>query len=389
MKKIFLNVFFILIILLLPVAFADVYTPTLTNVYFYEDGVPVSGEVEYTVNCYGYYDYWYDEPVEEVDDTPQEIELVYSYSATCPEFGCNIYESYYLNYTILNYCDLEGTYNGESFKIEDFSDSPVPECSYKPQYSMSNGDKYYVTTPEYEACTENPPNDDIFACDELMEEVPLSDLIVGEDGYPIEDFCEFHFDIVKGMILNSSEFSDVEADHANYEAISFVKEQGIVSGYKDGTYKPDNEINRAEFTKIIMGATHTEEEIDSCEPEKKFPDVDYEEWFGPYICVAYNDGVISGYPNGTFKPNNTINFVEAAKIIVNAFAYEYEESEVWYEPFVKVLQDKAAIPVTIENLEQNITRGEMAEMIYRLLAGIEDKDAAELLNTGTIKLYAK
>ncbi len=388
MKRFFLNLFLILTFLLLPVAFADVYTPTLTNVYFYEDGEPVTGEVEYTVNCYGqeYYPQNDEEPLAEGTYTP---ELVYSYSATCPEFGCNVYEDYYLNYRILDYCDLEGTYNGEDFKIENFGNDPVPECSYKPQYSMSTGEKYYVSTPEYEACLENPPEDDIFACDELMEEVPLSDLIVGEDGYPIEAFCEASFDIVKGVILNSFEFSDVDAEHENAEAIFFVKEQGIVSGYEDGTYKPDNEINRAEFTKIIIGATYGAEDINSCEPVKKFADVNYEEWYGPYICMAYNDGVVSGYPNGTFKPNNTINFVEAAKIIVNAFAYSYEESEIWYEPFVTILQDKFAIPVTIESLEQNITRGEMAEIIYRLLAEITDKDSANLLSTGQIKLEAK
>lgn len=379
MKSKFLNVFLILAILLtgVSVVFADVYTPTLTNVYFYEDGEPVTGEVEYTVNCYGqeYYPQNDEEPMAEGTYTP---ELVYSYSATCPEFGCNVYENYYLNYRLIDFCDLEGTYNGEDFKIEDFGTSPVPECSYKNQWSISVGDKYYESTPEYEECL-NDPTYGLNDCDPFLEEIPSSDLILGEDGYPIEQFCEASFDIATGVVLNSSEFSDVDADHENFEAISFVKEQGIVDGYEDGSYKPDNEINRAEFTKIIMGATHTEEEINSCEPEKKFPDVDYEEWFGPYICVAYNDGVISGYPNGTFKPNNTINFVEAAKIIVNAFAFDYEESSVWYEPFVKILQDKFAIPVTIESLEQNISRGEMAEMIYRLLAEIVDKDAAELL----------
>src|SRR3990172_2507854 len=99
-------------------------------------------------------------------------------------------------------------------------------------------------------------------------------------------------------------FSDI-LDHSYGEAIYYVKTNSIVSGYPDGTYKPDNKINRAEFTKIIMETifgTPEEPEFDC------FPDVPKKEWHAKYICEALKRKIIEGYPDGSFKPTNTINF---------------------------------------------------------------------------------
>jgi hypothetical protein len=59
-------------------------------------------------------------------------------------------------------------------------------------------------------------------------------------------------------------FSDVSSGHVNYDAIKYVQDNGIVSGYQDGTFKPDKTINRAEFTKIIVAARFPTAAIDSC-----------------------------------------------------------------------------------------------------------------------------
>ncbi|MEK7563157.1 MAG: S-layer homology domain-containing protein, partial [Patescibacteria group bacterium] len=48
-------------------------------------------------------------------------------------------------------------------------------------------------------------------------------------------------------------FSDVSSTHPNAEAIAYVKAEGIVSGYPDGTYRPNQTINRAEFVKFVTG----------------------------------------------------------------------------------------------------------------------------------------
>lgn len=169
------------------------------------------------------------------------------------------------------------------------------------------------------------------------------------------------------------DFDDVEDLHPNAEAIRYVFDEAIVEGYEDGTYRPDATINRAEFTKILVGAVYEEGDISG---EDCFDDV-ADQWFAKYVCKAKMEGVIEGYPDGDFKPAQEISFVEAAKIIVLAFGEPTESNEVWYVPFVQRLSEDTVIPWTVDRLDKKITRGEMAEMIFRIRAEIVGRDYME------------
>lgn len=170
-------------------------------------------------------------------------------------------------------------------------------------------------------------------------------------------------------------FKDVFSNHANFDAIEYVKSEDIVEGYADGTYKPSQRINRAEFTKIIVGAAF--DYNSNQDPSGydifslsglTFSDLDSGAWYNPYLRRAVEEGVIGGYPDGTFKPAESINFAEAAKIVVISFDLEYGSDTIWYKPFTDALTSKGAVPSSIRNPDQKITRGEMAEIIYRLQA---------------------
>lgn len=175
-------------------------------------------------------------------------------------------------------------------------------------------------------------------------------------------------------LLAFATFGDVPATHPNSEAISYVQSKNIVEGYSDGTFRPDSLINRAEFTKIIIEAYyHGQSTGSNC-----FPDVG-REWFAKYVCFSKNRNFISGYPDGNFKPANYINFVEVAKILVNVKGTAITpDSETWYRPYVEKLAELKAIPETVTHLNQNVTRGEMAEMIYRLIENVTDKPSQNL-----------
>lgn len=169
---------------------------------------------------------------------------------------------------------------------------------------------------------------------------------------------------------NDSKFSDVPTDHPNSDAIFYVRSAGIVQGYEDGTFKPDATINRAEFVKILVAATAVEDgPVCKIAP---FSDVDQTAWYATYAHEARCLGLVQGYPDGSFKPADPINFVEAAKIVANAFhiaAPGMAQDDAWYKPYVTSLERAHAIPTSITRFGQSITRGEMAEMIYRLRMG--------------------
>ncbi|MFC1615794.1 S-layer homology domain-containing protein [Patescibacteria group bacterium] len=173
-------------------------------------------------------------------------------------------------------------------------------------------------------------------------------------------------------------FPDVSNSHPNFDAIEYVQSEGIVNGYPDGTYQPEGLINRAEFTKIIAEAQYFDDDIAACLGYwgSDFPDVPESEWFAPYVCITAINGVIDGYPDGTFKPTNNINFVEAAKILTLIYDFVPRTTDIWYQGYVEVMNEQGATPTSITSFNQLITRGEMAEMVYRLDNNITNKSAS-------------
>lgn len=163
-------------------------------------------------------------------------------------------------------------------------------------------------------------------------------------------------------------FSDT-AGHKYEDDIKFISDGGIVQGYDDGTYKPDALINRAEFTKIIIGAKLSGAPMPDA--SKCFKDIK-DEWFAIYVCYAKDQGIIQGYDDGNFRPNNNISIAEASKIIIGGLMGSKITDTVgveWYVPFMEKLSYYNAIPATLKYMpaDTEITRGEMAFMIATLL----------------------
>jgi|GEM_PF-810281 len=181
-------------------------------------------------------------------------------------------------------------------------------------------------------------------------------------------------------------FVDVSSNHPNYESINYVQGKKIVQGYSDGSFKPNAQINRAELTKIIIATNYDEADIKTCGVGTiGLSDVAANAWFASFVCAAKQRNIIKGYDDGTFKPAQNVTFVEAAKIISLGFGQQLpEDPEVWFRPYVEYLSSQSAIPDSITTMAQNITRGEMAEMIYRLHAAVESRPA-QAFDDGELK----
>jgi hypothetical protein len=198
----------------------------------------------------------------------------------------------------------------------------------------------------------------------------------------------------KGSDKAFAKFDDVPVDHANAEAIQFAQTYKIVNGYPDGTFRPENPINRAELVKIMVDAQFGFEEIGQCIKKNSkagwtymfFRDVPIDAWFAKYLCVAKMGGVVGGYPDGSFRPAQEVTFAEAAKIIAAGFKMEVDYDPIWYKPYVKKMGGLKAIPMTIGTFDQKLTRGEMAEMVYRLKKGVVDKGS---MDYSTLEAYSE
>lgn len=103
-------------------------------------------------------------------------------------------------------------------------------------------------------------------------------------------------------------YSDVSAGRWYNNAVSTMTRAGIVNGYPDGTFRPNAPITRAEMAKIIALFAKLEPSAE------RFPDT-AGHWAEPYIRLAAGSGWIEGYPDGTFRPNQSITRAETVTMI--------------------------------------------------------------------------
>lgn len=109
--------------------------------------------------------------------------------------------------------------------------------------------------------------------------------------------------------VTTSPFPDVKFDSWYGKAVSALEKSGILKGYENGTFRPGNSITRAEFVAALW----------ACFPAKtgtvSFTDVDEDFWAYPYIASACSYGWIHGYEDNTFRPKNAITRAEVVTIL--------------------------------------------------------------------------
>ncbi len=145
------------VIILTQPALADLMLPRITHVYFENDGVPLNTSVRYTVKCSGYLKLnetgYLKTPAPGQSYIPG---IVFSYSATCPSYGCEIYEPYYhMERAHIDWYDIYGETRNSTFSIRNFSDHAYSRCTDVPVPVIEEADKTYsdyYLTPEFAAC---------------------------------------------------------------------------------------------------------------------------------------------------------------------------------------------------------------------------------------------
>ena len=108
----------------------------------------------------------------------------------------------------------------------------------------------------------------------------------------------------------ASTFSDVADSHWALQYIEACVEAGIINGYEDGTFLPGNNVTRTEMAKMIAAAL----ELTADAEESSFNDT-ASHWAMTYIEACVDAGIVNGYEDGTFLPGNSISRAEAATII--------------------------------------------------------------------------
>jgi len=164
-------------------------------------------------------------------------------------------------------------------------------------------------------------------------------------------------------------FNDVHWSHLHNSAIENLYTTNIVSGYSDGTFKPEKNISRAEMLKILVEAkflNSDQSSLDAFSNQNCFSDSSSQDWFNKYLCWAKNEGWVNGFDGGlNFKPNKSVTLVEALKLALVSSNIEYPQTDRWYKGVVNKSSELNLIPIDVEYFHNKITRAQMADLITR------------------------
>ena len=180
--------------------------------------------------------------------------------------------------------------------------------------------------------------------------------------------------VVPNANAATTKFKDVPSNAYFYEAVNSLYARNIISGYDDGTFRPNETLTRAHAAKIIALAL----DLDTTNiQDPEFKDVPKEHNAYKYIAALANQGIIVG-SEGQYKPNNPLTRAQMAKIISLAYNLKSEDSQQlvftdvnqddWFRNYVGALIENeitsGTTPTTFSP-NKNVTRGQIAAFVYR------------------------
>ncbi len=175
--------------------------------------------------------------------------------------------------------------------------------------------------------------------------------------------------LVPGVALAA--YPDVQGTRFTW-AYDHLTARGMVQGYPDGTGRPNTGINRAEAVKVLLQSRpeYVQRVNDYRSRDTHvFADVGYGQWYDPYVAAARDAGMITGYPDGSFHPENQILFPEALGMILRSYGMQASapQGQQWYQPYLDIsVQKNLLFRGDRWDVNAPISRGQFFDIVYRL-----------------------
>lgn len=165
----------------------------------------------------------------------------------------------------------------------------------------------------------------------------------------------------------AASFPDVsDADTAL--AVEVLSGLGIVSGGSGGNYYPDQGLTRAQFCKLAVLAEGHGDQVTSSAYRTLFSDVAGSHWAAPYINLACEEGLVSGYGNGTFGPDDPVTVGQAVTVVLRLLGYTTDQvGPFWPEDYMALGEQLGLLEGVSNDPDHALTQGEAALMLYALL----------------------
>ncbi len=187
--------------------------------------------------------------------------------------------------------------------------------------------------------------------------------------------------LVPQAIAAGPRFKDVPATSWAYAAVADLSARGLVTGYADGKFHPNNAVTRAEYAKLVCTAVGVEPDTVTSDP---FKDVTVTHWAAGYIAAVANRGWLTGYPGGLFKPEEPVSIAQTIVAVARSqgwkdmatLPYTDVQPGYWAYTFIEACFSRGIIrnpDPGIEsegklNPESPCTRAQVCVLLSRLLS---------------------
>lgn len=185
-------------------------------------------------------------------------------------------------------------------------------------------------------------------------------------------------------VVADDSFTDVEEGSVWEEPINLGVALGLFTGYGDGTFVPEGDITRAEFAAIVIRALGLEAQANGAKAATMFTDVASSHWASGYINLAVGRGIINGYGDGTFGPEDNVTYEQAVKMAVLTLGYKEDQIEGGYPAGYLAKGQETGLTENVNgSFGTPINRGQVAIIIYNAL----DKALMQQTGYGTFVEY--
>lgn len=153
--------------------------------------------------------------------------------------------------------------------------------------------------------------------------------------------------------------------------VKYLIDNKIMTGYPDGTFKPENLITRAEIAVAVAKATNRASQLDEMAKKNKFTDLTGYDWAKGYINALVDAEIIKGVSGTSYAPGKNISYAELITILVRmnrSAASVVDSSGTWPENYIQYVQMYNYLgDVTVTDWDAPATRGDTAKLMYRFL----------------------
>ena len=194
---------------------------------------------------------------------------------------------------------------GDPFRIEESSDHLYAQWQKDKTGPDDSGVSNWLDTKDHRLYLVGYP-DSTFRADRNMTRAEVAQM--------------FYALLLDKNVTITKSFSDVPDDAWYATAVKTLASLGMMDGYPDGTFRPDEPITRAEFATVGLAFAY-----DPLDADCSYCDVSASAWYHTYVAQATTYGWIGGYPDNTFRPGNNITRVEVCVIVNNMLGRDADE----------------------------------------------------------------